>query len=47
MRNEYRRGLEKLNINGFESKAAKEEWEEFRNNLSPALLASVANEHWT
>ena len=47
MRDEYRRGLEKLKINGFESKVAKEEWEEFRNNLSPELLVLVANEHWT
>ena len=46
LRDEYRRGLKKLNTNSFETKAAKEEWEKFRNELSPEELALVIDEQW-
>jgi hypothetical protein len=46
VRDEYWRGLKKLNTNSFETKAAKEEWEKFRNELSPEELALVMDEQW-
>ena len=45
-RNEYREGLQKLNTNSFESQAAKEEWEKFRDSLSPNILAMVSAPSW-
>lgn len=46
VRKEYSQGLKKLNSNSFDSKAAKEEWEKFRDELSPELLALVSNPGW-
>lgn len=46
LRREYMDGLQKLNTNSFESKAEKEEWEKFRDKLSPDELALVTKVNW-
>jgi hypothetical protein len=46
LRNAYNEGFAKLQANKFESKAAKDEWLEFRNNLTPEELALVTDNNW-
>jgi hypothetical protein len=46
MRDEYARGLKKLKTSSFESQAAKEEWEKFRDDLTPEELAILTREDW-
>jgi hypothetical protein len=45
-RDEYRRGLKKLNTNSFRSPEEQKEWEVFRDGLSPTTLAIVSAEEW-
>ena len=47
LRDEYRRGLEKLETNSFENSAAKKEWETFRDKLTPEALAMVSDPKWS
>jgi hypothetical protein len=46
MRDEYTRGVKMLETNSFESQAAKEEWEKFRDELDPEELAMVTGQDW-
>ena len=46
MRRTYNEGLHKLKTNTFKSKEAKEEWQRFRDKMSPEELAVVTDEHW-
>jgi hypothetical protein len=45
-RDEYRRGLKKLNTNSFKSSDEQKEWETFRDSLSPTTLAIASAEKW-
>jgi hypothetical protein len=45
MRDEYRQGLAKLQANSFETKAEKDEWVNFHNDLSPQDLALVSDDN--
>jgi hypothetical protein len=45
-RDEYRRGLKKLNTNNFKSPDEQKEWEDFRDSLSPTTLAIVSAKKW-
>jgi hypothetical protein len=45
-RDEYRRGLKKLNANTFKSPTEQKEWEDFRDSLSPTTLAIVSAKKW-
>ncbi|RMZ71905.1 hypothetical protein GMOD_00009263 [Pyrenophora seminiperda CCB06] len=47
MRKTYEEGLANLNDNSFESKEAKNEWEEFVDKLTPEELSMVTNKTWT
>ncbi|KNG52895.1 hypothetical protein TW65_09277, partial [Stemphylium lycopersici] len=46
MRRTYHDGLQKLKDNSFDSKEAKEEWQHFRDGLTPEELAVVTNKDW-
>lgn len=46
MRQEYERGVSLLTTNKFESKAEKEQWVEWRDNLTAEELAMVTCSDW-